>query len=288
MFQPRLDQENLPRGPSLRVLTTSTRHSTSTSPSTAPIDTPVSTYSLEEPSSALSYAKHKDRSVTSLSTGRRETRPAAALTRKGPSPEPRVSVKACENVREDEPSRVEEHNQFGRTRVFHHTTKPVTPNQESEQTEEGIPGSSPVRPSSGEQANARGKPIDRPLGASPGRVSSGKGTGQRTVQARIEDVPALEAKVTETRAQIEELMATRETLDEELNGLTSEKERLQDEIAHYVKVKVERSKSSLKTGPAQHGRPRTASAPSKNAERATSILSAIFLLHSIAIPDTPP
>ena len=129
--------------------------------------------------------------------------------------------------------------------------------------------------------------MDSTSGDSSGLVSSEKGLGQTTARARVDDVPSLEAKVTETKAQIEELTATRETLDEELNGLTSKKEKLQDEIAFHVKIKVERSKLSLKAEPAQHGRTRTVPAPSNNAERTTSILSALFLLHSIAISDAP-
>ena len=93
--------------------------------------------------------------------------------------------------------------------------------------------------------------------------------------------------MTETKARVEELIATRQALDEELNELVSEKEGLQGRIAHYVKVNVERSRRSLKTGPTRYSRPNMAAAPSEYAEGATSVLSALFLLHSIAISDTP-
>lgn len=287
MFQPRSDQENLLRGPSLSVSTTRTRHSTSTSPSTAPVDTPISIYSPEEPSCTLSYAEDKDRTIASFPAGRREKWPAAAPTSKGPSTESKVLCQAFENLRGDMPSRVEEHDQGRHTRAFNHTTKPhVTANRGRERTEERIPGSSSVRPSSGERANV-GKPMDSPSGDSPGRVSSGKEAGQRAAQARVEEFSSLEAKVTETKARVEELIATRQALDEELNELASEKEGLQDRIAHYVKVNAERSTRSLKSGPTQHCRPRMTAAPSKYTEGATSILSALFLLHSIAISDAP-
>jgi chromosome segregation ATPase len=115
-------------------------------------------------------------------------------------------------------------------------------------------------------------------------MSSRKGEGQRAIQAPANDVPSLKAKVAETKVRIEELRATRETLDKERNKLTSRKEKLRAEIDRYVKMETKRSRLSLRTAPAQPSRSSTALAPS---ERPTPILSALFLLHSIANPDTP-
>ncbi len=283
MFQSRSEQKKPPSGPSLRALTTSTRHSTSTSPSTAPVDTPVSAYSLEEPSNALSYAKDRDQSIASLPLSQRETRPTAAPTRKEPSPNSKI---ALGEVRRDGPSRGEEHNQFGGMREFDPTTKSVTPFQESGKTGEGITGSPPVRASSDGQANARGEPRGASPGESSTRMSSGKGKGKRAVRPPINDVPSLEAKVAEAKVRIEELKATREILDKERNELTSKKEDLQVEIARYVRMKKGRSKSGLRTAPAQRSHSSTAPAPSKDAEGTTSMLSALFLLHSIVTFDT--
>lgn len=116
------------------------------------------------------------------------------------------------------------------------------------------------------------------------QMSSGKGKGQRAIRAPGNDVPSLEAKIAETKARIEESRATRETLDEERDELTYKKERLQEEVARYVKTQTERSKMSPKTAPVKPRSSCTARPPS---ERSTSILSALFLLHSIATSDTP-
>ena len=264
-------------------MTTSTRHSTSTSPSTAPVDTPVSAYSLEEPSYALSYAKDRDQSITSLPVSLRETRPTAAPTKKGPSPD---STAALGEVRRDKPSGGEEHNQFGCMREFDPTMKSVAPLQESGKTRHGIRGSSSVRTSSDGQANAIGEPRGMSPGDPPAQISSGKGKGKRAIRAPNNDVPSLEAKVAEAKARIEELKANRETLDKERNVLTSKKEDLRVEIARYVRMKKERSKSSLRTAPAQRSNSSTTPALSKDAEGTTSILSALFLLHSIVTFDT--
>ena len=120
----------------------------------------------------------------------------------------------------------------------------------------------------------------------PGQIYSRKGVDQLHLQVPVDDVPSLETKVAEIKALIEELKTTRETLDEELNELSSKKEKLQDEVAHYAKVKVERPKIHGRTAPAQPSRSRTVPAPSKGAEGATSILSALLLLHSIVVSDT--
>ena len=283
MFQSRSEQEKPPSGPSLRALTTSTRHSTSTSPSTAPVDTPVSAYSLEEPSYALSYAKDRDQSIAPLPVSQRETRPNAAPTKKEPSPDSKI---ALGEMRRDKPSGGEDRNLFGCMRESHPTTKSVTPFQESGKTGEGIGGSSSVRAPSDGQANATGEPMGMSPGDPPARMSSVKGKGKRAIRAPIDDVPSLEAKVAEAKVRIEELKATREILDKERNALTSKKEDLRVEISRYVRMKKERSKSSLRTAPAQRSHSSTTPAPSKDAEGTTSILSALFLLHSIVTFDT--
>lgn len=283
MFQSRSNQGKPSRGPSLSVSTTITRQSTSTPPSTAPIDTPISAYSLEEPSCVLPYPKDKGRSIASPSTSRRETWPMTAPTRKVPPPDCKVAHEALVEACGDEHSRREEHDQFGCTSPYHPATKSVTPKQLSGQPGGSLLDISSVRPSSGKQARAIGEPLDTPSGNTPGQMSSGKRAGQRTIKAQVEDVPSVEAKVAETRTRIKKLTATRGTLDEELNELTAKREKLQDEIAYYVKVKVERSKLSLNTAAAQPNRSRTAPSAS---ERATPILSALFLLHSIVTSDT--
>jgi chromosome segregation ATPase len=124
-------------------------------------------------------------------------------------------------------------------------------------------------------------------GHQSGQIFGRKGASRGTILTQAEDIPSLETKVEETRARIEELMATRETLDEELNELTSKKEKLQDEIAYYVKMKVDRSKLNFKMAPAQRRHLRSPPAP-KSEKGATSILSALFSLHSIVIPDSSP
>jgi hypothetical protein len=280
VFQSRSDQKKHPCGPPLSVSTTST---TSTSPSTAPIDTPVSTYSLREPSYALPYTKDGDRSTTSLHAGRRETWPTATPTRKEPSPDSKL---ALGEVRRDKPSRGEEHNQFACMKA---TRKSVTPNEESAKTGEGPRCGSSARASSGVQANALGERRGISPGDTPTQVSSGKGATQKATRAQVDEVSSLEAKVAETKVQIEDLTATRKILDKELNKLTSQKETLQDEIAYYVKMKAERSRPSSRKAPVPPSRSRTAPAPSrpsKDAEGSTSILSALFLLHDIVTSDT--
>lgn len=269
-----------PRGSSLRALTTSTRHSTSTSPSTAPVDTPVSTYSLEEPSYALSYAKDRDKSIASLPISQRETRPTAVPTKEKTSSDSKI---ALGEVGRQKPSGSEEHRQSGSMREVDPTTK----------TGEGISGSSSVRASSDGQANATGEPKGMPPAPGDGdglaQMSSGKGEGNGAIRAPVSDTPPLEVKVAETKARIEELKATWGTLDKERNQLTSRKEELQDEIARYVRIKKERAKLNLRTAPAQPGNSYTAPAPSKDTkdtEGTTSILSALFLLHSIVTFDT--
>jgi len=280
VFQSRSDQKNPPRSPSLRVSTTSAPHSTSTSPSTAPIDTPVSTCSAEKPSCALPYSKNSDQSIPSLPRG---TRPTAAPIRKE---SPTDSKIALGEVDRDGSSKGEEHNQFRCTRTFNPTAKSGTSNRESGKGGEGLRGRSSIRASSDGQAKAIGEPFGISPRDPPTQISSGKGAGQSASRAQVDDLPSLEANVAETKARIEELKATRETLDKERNELTSKKETLRGEIAYYVKVKSERSKLSLRTAPAQSNCSRTAPTPPKDAEAPTSILSALFLLHSIAISDT--
>ena len=128
-----------------------------------------------------------------------------------------------------------------------------------------------------------GEPIGMSSGEASVQMSTGKGEGQTAIRAPGSDVPSLEAKITETKARIEELRATRETLDEERIELTSKKETLQDEVARYVKMQRERTKMSSRTAPVKPRSSCTARPPS---ERTTSILSALFLLHSIATSDT--
>ena len=128
--------------------------------------------------------------------------------------------------------------------------------------------------------------MDMSPGDGLAQKSSGKGEGKRAIQGPVSDTPPLEVKVAETKARIEELKATWGTLDKERNELMSKKEELQDEIARYVRIKKERSKLNLRTAPAQPGNSYTAPAPSKDTEGTTSILSALFLLHSIVTFDT--